>query len=118
MPYKDPEKQKEAIKKAVQKYRGLGDQAQICNTPKHGVEAGITKLNRVMEPGDRVIPDLPSDALKAYISRPSPGMANLERLQRLSGSLGKYGSQVFMGNYTIEEIGKAIGVLPPLYPRS
>uniref|UniRef100_A0A6M3JR54 Uncharacterized protein n=1 Tax=viral metagenome TaxID=1070528 RepID=A0A6M3JR54_9ZZZZ len=111
MPYTDKAKEREANKERARRYREAHKPTGPTVTPVTPVTPDNSRSNL-----DSMV--IPSDALKAYISRPSPGMANLERLQRLSGSLGKYGSQVFMGNYTIEEIGKAIGVLPPLYPRS
>jgi hypothetical protein len=50
------------------------------------------------------------------IVKPCPGMSNLERLQRIAGSLGKYADQVYYGQHglTMKDIGGVIGILPPL----
>ncbi len=53
-----------------------------------------------------------------HINTPCPGMPNLERLQRISGSLGKYADQVWygLGGLTMSDIGKVIGTQPAMYP--
>jgi hypothetical protein len=90
MPYKDKEQQKVAIRKAVAKHRG-------------------------------VIPDvIPSEGwrtVEAYISREGPAMPNLERLQRIAGSLGKYAGDVWFGlsGLTMRDIGEVIGTQPARY---
>jgi len=40
---------------------------------------------------------------------------HLEKLQRVSGSLGKYGKDVWFGSHTMEEVGECIGRLPARY---
>ncbi len=50
------------------------------------------------------------------INAPCPGMPNLERLQRIAGSLGKHADDVWygLGGLTMSDIGKVIGTLPPM----
>jgi hypothetical protein len=50
------------------------------------------------------------------VTSPAPGMPNLERMQRIAGSLGKYTDDVWYGDkgLTMGDIGKVIGTLPPL----
>ncbi len=54
-----------------------------------------------------------------YINRPVTGMPNLERLQRISGSLGKYADQVWfgLGGLTMSDIGKVISTQPAMMPK-
>jgi len=42
---------------------------------------------------------------------------NLEKLQRIGGSLGKYSNEVWMGGLNLLEIGSVIGTKPGLYAK-
>ena len=103
MPYKDKEQQKEAVKRAVQKHR-----------------EGITQEPAIpTEPDIPVIPDVipklsPEWAhVREFISRPQSGrMTNLEKMQRVAGSLGKNAGDVWVGGLTMEDIGEVIETLP------
>tara|TARA_Y100000310_G_scaffold241250_1_gene245177 strand:+ start:227 stop:610 length:384 start_codon:yes stop_codon:yes gene_type:complete len=55
------------------------------------------------------------DTIARYISREGSGMPNLERLQRIAGSLGKYADEVWMGELTVGDIGRVIGKEGPKY---
>jgi len=60
-----------------------------------------------------VLPD-PWEHVKDFITRPSNSkMPNLEKLQRIAGSLGKYAGEVWLGDLTMQDIGEVIGTLPP-----
>lgn len=104
MPYKDKERQKEAVRKSMAKARG-------CETLDDNVKPqSCETLNEVKPP---VTPS-PVDGwpdVKAYISREVPGMANLERLQRIAGALGKRVGDVWFGvsGLTMEDIGSVLG---------
>ena len=60
------------------------------------------------------IPDSPDGwkDVKAYVQRESSGMPNLERLQRIAGSLGSQAGEVMFGvtGIMMEDIGSVVGV--------
>ena len=101
MPYKDAEQAREAAKLRQQKHRN-----RVTPDLSHPVTPAITLLE-----GD------PWADVKAYIERESPRMANLERLQRIAGCLGKRAGEVYFGisGLTLEDIGKVIGVQEGVY---
>jgi len=117
MPYKDRLKQKEAVKRAVAKSRVLQKGITVdesCNTlgviPEAKPPKGITV---------DVIPHGHDPAwvhIKEFVQRQEPPgtMPYLERLQRIAGSLGKNAHEVRLGALTLEDIGKVIGVMPPV----
>jgi len=150
MPYSDPEKQKEAVRAAVQRHRGITETHVIpdpCNTLDVIPEAKVLHEDVVdVIPDDGCLysfghkyrgpikPVVLTDDMKARlrvlevqggawakvaknITTPCPDMPNLERLQRIAGSLGKYADMVFYGQdgLTMADIGKVIGTLPPVY---
>lgn len=96
MPYRDKEKQREAVKEAVARHR-----------------KGITSEGITQSPDVILSPEWAH--VVEYIKRPSPRMPNLERLQRIAGALGQHADEVHFGDLTLKEIGEVIGVLPPLY---
>lgn len=102
--YTDKEKQKEATKEAVKRYR-----AKKCNT--QDVIPGNVIPDPVIPEGD-VIPQ--AEKLKAFISRGD----NLEKLQRIAGSLGKLSNEVYFMGMTFEDIGNLFGPLPGKYSRN
>jgi hypothetical protein len=70
----------------------------------------------------RPVAPYPSDGwpdVMAYILREGPRMANLERLQRIAGSLGKQAGEVWFGisGLTMEDIGEVIGTQEALCGR-
>jgi len=97
MPYKDPENKIQ--RQRERRVKSLGE-----------APAGLKPL--VEAPTSLTGPWL---AVAEYINRPGPGMPNLERLQRIAGSLSKYADQVWfgLGGLTMEDISKVIGTLPP-----
>jgi hypothetical protein len=109
MPYKDKEKQKEATRERVRRYREKGKDV----TPQ--VE-NVTPIAELHNPQDKAW-----QHVKEYIQSESPGMSRLERLQRIAGSLGKYADQVYFGvnseglQLTMDQIGKVIGTKEALY---
>ena len=162
MPYKDQEKQKEAVREAVKRRRVLQGitkvlpkdvipDEKVIPSKAEGITQGIT---------EDVIPVIPVVPVKAtgitgqidrqrparelseivqsakskghlppawahlveYIQQPCPGMPRLERLQRVAGSLGKYANEVYFGigdtALDMEQIGKTIGILPPMVGRA
>lgn len=118
MPYKDPEKQKEANLKAQRKRRGLIPVPYPVIPDGGDSPVGVTF---VIPDTDPVTPSeadvtLPPEwaHVRDFIRSESSGMPKLERLQRIAGSLGKYAEGVYFGDLTMGEIGKVIGVLPPL----
>ena len=106
MAYKDKVQQREAVRKAVAKHRGI--------TPE-----GITDT-KVPSGGEHVIPP-EWQAVKRYISRPG----NLDRMQRIAGSLGVTSNKVYLadqvyfgiGGLTITDIGKVIGTQEARLPK-
>jgi hypothetical protein len=105
MPYKDPTKQREAVRKAVAKKRVIPSQDVIpeCNT----------QVAELHNPQDQAWAHL-----RTFISTPSEGMSNLEKMQRIAGSLNKYADQVFFGasfELNMEQIGKVIGTKEALW---
>ena len=79
--------------------------------PLEASDYGITGDNRE-DNVNRVDPAW--EHVKEFIQRPSPRMPNLERLQRIAGSLGKNAHEVWFGNLTMQDIGQVIGTLPPV----
>ncbi len=110
MPYKDEEARKEAGRERIRRYRALHSEQGVTDL---SLSEGVTSLSGVT--GDLTGPWL---AVAEHINTPCPGMPNLERLQRISGSLGKYADQVWygLGGLTMSDIGKVIGTLPAMYP--
>ena len=142
MPYKDPLKQKEAHLAAQKRYK---ERALVEKVSTERVSlASVDTQNTGETPGvnqalkRRAETDPQWAHIEEFISRPTlkGQMSNLERLQRIAGSLGKYASEVRFGYYgsitlakdspaqmrcgglTMEEIGKVIGILPPLQGKS
>jgi hypothetical protein len=105
MPYKDETKAREAKRKWAEKSRTHVEPSKV--EPE------------IVEPDVR--PEIHPNyrPLYNYIKRPNSGkMPNLERLQRIYGSLKARGlaDEVWMGNLTIGEIGETVGELPPKFP--
>ena len=142
MPYKDLEKQREAVRQATARRRVLlkgrvgiteplkvspegiaiqGITSGITRPPKAtGITEGITKegitdTSNTQNTGKTLPPEW--QAVKTFLTTPAPGMPRLERMQRIAGSLGKYQSEVFfgLGGLTVKDISGVIGELPPLY---
>ena len=57
------------------------------------------------------------DNVVGRIGRECPDMPNLERYQRIAGSLGELGKGVFQGELTAWEIGEVLGKQGPLVTR-
>ncbi|KKL95917.1 hypothetical protein LCGC14_1849730, partial [marine sediment metagenome] len=66
--------------------------------------------------GERMDTRDPWKVLHGYVKREGVGMPNLERIQRIAGSLGKHAGEVRFGPYgpTLEEVGKLIGTQPAM----
>ena len=106
--YKDKAKEKAATTERVRRYREKQKGVTIEGVTPQGVT-------------ENVIPVTPLDGwpdVIAYIERDSPRMPNLERLQRIAGSLGSNASEVWFGvtGLTMQDIGEVIGIQPSLYP--
>lgn len=103
--YKDKEQQREANRIASQRRR----------EKQKGMTQGMTETEGMTQENiTPVITPNPVDGwpdVKAYISREAPGMANLERLQRIAGALGKRAGDVWFGvsGLTMEDIGSVLG---------
>ena len=118
--YKDKEAQREANRLKAQRHRER----------EKGVTEGVTENNSNPQELTPVTPEIVTpDVLpvtpgwadvQAFILRDSPRMGNLERLQRIAGSLGKYADDVMYGisGLTMQDIGECIGTQPALYPVS
>lgn len=92
MPYKDAEERRKR-----QQARRKGDAPADAPT-------------QVMPLGD-TLDDPAWQSVANFINRDSnTKMTNLEKLQRIAGSLGKYADGVFMGDLTMGQIGRVIGV--------
>lgn len=104
MPYKNAEQARAAAAERQRKHRNV-----TPDTPKAVTPDGMSRP--AVTPSDGW-PDV-----EAYILRDSPRMPNLERLQRIAGSLDKYADQVMFGvsGLTMQDIGETIGSLPPAY---
>ena len=81
---------------------------------KRRSNSGSNKTEGLTEENVRPVTPSPVDGwpdVKAYISREVPGMANLERLQRIAGALGKRAGDVWFGvsGLTMEDIGSVLG---------
>lgn len=121
MPYSDPEKQREANKRAMQRQR---EQAK-------GITEGITVV--IPEP-QNVIPDshaavIPSvELIDQQTGADWQGVRvalrrdpdNLARLQAVAESLGKFSGEVRFGlsGPTFDQIGKQIGTGGPVSPHT
>ena len=110
MPYKDAEQAREANREKARRHREkIKGVTKIDSNPRESVTPAVTPN--------------PNDGWKdveAFIKRDSPRMANLERLQRIAGSLGKRSGDVWFGvsGLTMEDIGSVIGTQEGLYARS
>ena len=106
MPIKDPEKRKEAARERQQKHR-------------KGVTMGVTSEGVTGQGVTEDIPKAWANVRDFIRAESSSSMPNLEKLQRIAGSLGKNAHEVRFGLYgpTLEDIGNTIGVLPPLVSR-
>ncbi len=112
MPYKDEEARKEAGRERIRRYRALHQGVTLeQGVTEPVVSEGVTSLSGVT--GTLTGPWL---TVAEHINTPCPGMPNLERLQRIAGSLGKYADQGWygLGGLTMEDIGRVIGTLPPM----
>ena len=119
MPYKDPEKQREANRERIRRYRdkqkGVTSDV-VCNTLDVTPQAqGITKTS-VTPCNPLVIPET-WQVVRDFISRPTEGMSNLEKLQRIAGSLGRNADEVWFGlmGLTMGDIGRVIGMQEAKY---
>lgn len=103
MPYRDKEQEREAARLRKQRQRSRPDVTPSDVTPS-AVEDVTPEVA------------LPPEwaHVRDFIRSESSGMPKLERLQRIAGSLGKYADGVYFGDLTMGEIGRVIGVLPPL----
>ncbi len=116
MAYKDKEAQREASRERIRRYRALhkgvtSEQGVTDPSVSEGVTLGQGVTSGVT--GSLTGPWL---TVAEKINTPCPGMPNLERLQRISGSLSKYADQVWfgLGGLTMSDIGKVIGTLPQM----
>ncbi len=121
MPYKDKERQRQAQRDAMDRKRHVNP-VNLKDVNLGTCETFDVDLTQPQGVCLIVIPS-PKDGwpdVKAYISRESPRMANLERLQRIAGSLGKCSGDVWFGvsGLTMEDIGSVIGTKEGLYARS
>ncbi len=112
MPYRDEEQERLAARLRKQRQRAKGVTEGVTEgVTSQGVTEGVT-LEGVTEG----VTDLtgPWLVVAEHINTPCPGMPNLERLQRISGSLGRYSDDVWygLGGLTMSDIGKVIGTLP------
>ena len=140
MPYRDKAQKVEALKKWREKRREVPIEVPVKNDPVLGevlksqdeVPPEKVKSLEVLVETPKVPEKLRVRAetdpqwkkIEEYISRPTPKgqMPNLERLQRIAGSLGKLSGHVFFGlgptsGLTAEEIGKTLGVKGPLHDK-
>jgi hypothetical protein len=106
--YKDKVKQMEANRIASQRRR----------EKQKGMTQGMTETGGMTQ--ENPVTPSPADGwtdVKAYISREAPNMPNLERLQRIAGSLGKNAGEVMFGvtGLTMEDIGSVIGTMEGKY---
>ena len=92
--YKDKEKQREYNKKRMAKVRGNTEGNTGSPTPESEQPDAWKKLSEFIKRGN-----------------------NLEKLQRIGGSLGKYSNEVWMGGLNLLEIGSVIGTKPGLYAK-
>jgi len=113
-PYKDPKQEREAARERMQRMRAKGvtsKQGVTDPSLSEGVtlEAGVTSGVTGTLTGPWLV-------VAEKINTPCPDMPNLERLQRIAGSLGKHADLVWygLGGLTMEDIGKVIGTLPPM----
>ena len=128
MPYKSKEDQRTAAAERMRRMRSKGVTTDV--TP--GVTPcglGVTKKSPPVTPDVTPYPGEPWNSpgwnptqyLAWYIQQPVPKgkMPHLEALQRIAGSLGKHAGEVRFGvhGFTMEEIGGALGTLPPLIPK-
>lgn len=109
MPYKDLEQAREANREKARRHR-----------ERKKVTPDSNPLENVTPTTTKIVTPNPSDGWKdveAFISRESPGMDNLERLQRIAGALGKYAGDVWFGvsGLTMEDIGSVIGTMEGKY---
>ncbi len=103
MPYKSKEEARVAARGRMRQWRA-----------NKGVTLGVTKVG-VTEQGVTRLPPA-WQAVKDYITRPTiREPSNLERMQRICGSLGKRADDVWFGfgGLTAQDIGEVIGILPP-----
>jgi len=87
---------------------------------KKRLSTNTPEMSTKEEPVDNIHPNYQS--LYNYIKRPIPAsepnkMPNLERLQRIYGSLKgrRLADEVWMGNLSMSEIGEVVGELPPKF---
>ncbi len=115
---------KEATRLRVKRYRAL--HGSVTSSPDSVTKAtenvtqspnsvtleegeGVTKVG--ISPED-IRPDA-WEKLHSFIQRGN----NLEKLQRICGSLGGYAQGVWMGDLNLEDIGEVIGVKQGLYSK-
>ena len=114
--YKDKAAQREANRLKAQRHRERAKGVTLLDSNPQEIVTPVTPKY--------VTPNLPQEPgwadVQAFILRDSPRMANLERLQRIAGSLGKYADDVQYGisGLTMLDIGEVIGTQPALYPVS
>lgn len=104
--YKDKSKERSATAERVRRYR---NKAKGVTDNDGLVTPDVTPIEGSKEAGWL--------AVDGYIRRESPGMENLERLKRISGSLGSHASEVMYGPtaLTFKDIGEVLGVEPGKY---
>ena len=120
MPFKSEEARKEASRKSMEKRRGING-----TKVNPGPAVNPVALGDNVNPADALIPSVnPRSpiiredwrAVHAYLQRPQVGrMSQLERIQRIAGSLGKHAESVRFGVTTgpnFQEIGELIGTQP------
>jgi len=115
MPYKDLEKRRDAVRKSRAKGREIPSETPPPETPRE-----IPPDTEGLEtPNGHEIPlEIPNEvawqAVKDFILRPSnnPKMTNLEKLQAISQSLGRYADDVWFGTggLTMGDIGRVLSV--------
>jgi len=93
MPYRDPEKRREAARESMRKRRqGLTMEEPLTPVPVNPQDAAWQKV-------------------REFILKPSNSrMSNLEKLQAIAESLGKYADDVLfgVGGLTMGDIGRVL----------
>ena len=107
MPYKHAEQAVAASKERMRRHRNL---VTPDVTPRQQAAArDEARQPETIEQGWR--------DLESYIQRAGPAMPNLERIQRIAGSLGPNADAVQFGitGITVQDIGTTIGTQPAKY---
>ena len=100
----DKKREQARLRKQKQRDRER-DIAPQCDTLSVTLDPDLSRTN--VTPYDW-------EHVKEFIQRPpNSKMPNLEKLQRIAGSLGKNADAVWFGDLTMQDIGAVIGTLPP-----